>query len=345
MSKIREDYADPRRTVIISSAAGNVQADDFLGPREVTWVTLTSGGVLSRSFENKPPKITSEIRDAPLAMVASNTAHTLYLITTSGETATVPVKLIQQAHDPAQGVPFPTLCPLTKDAQIAYVLSLPPELEEGYLAMLTEQGEVKRLRLVDVPGLSANTFKLMDVEPEDRLLWAGCVNDESEMIVVTYQAQAIRFKMSEVRPTGLSAGGMRAVKLMGQRDRVIGAGIAADQMQVWVITDTGVAKSSPVQEYPTQGRAGSGVITMKLPKDAGGLAAAVVGQADDQIVVVTDKGKPKSMRINAAPQSGRNTKGDYVISMGAKESVARVIKPQERVELPEAASEETITEA
>lgn len=345
LSNIREQYADPRRTVIISGPAGNVQAGDFLGPREDTWVTLTSSGLLSRSFEDKPPKITSEVRDAPLAMLASNTTHTLYLITTSGQTATVPVKLLQQAHDPTQGVPFATLCPLTKEDEIAYVLSLPPELEEGYLAMVTEQGEIKRLRLVDVPGLSANTFRLMDVEAEDRLVWAGSVDDEDEMILVTYQAQAIRFKLSDVRPTGLSAGGMRAVKLMGQRDRVVGAGIADDQLSVWVITDTGIAKSSPVPEYPTQGRAGSGVITMKLPKDAGGLAAAVVGHPDDQIVVVTDKGKPKSMRINAAPQSGRNTKGDYVISMGVKEAVYRVIKPQERVELPEAADEEPFAES
>jgi len=102
---------------------------------------------------------------------------------------------------------------------------------------------------------------------------------------------------------------------MGQRDRVVGAGLADERANVWVCTDTGVAKSTPVPDYPVQGRGGQGVITMKLPKDALGLTAATVGRPDDNIVLVTDKGKPKYMRISLAPQAGRNTKGDYVISM------------------------------
>jgi hypothetical protein len=77
------------------------------------------------------------------------------------------------------------------------------------------------------------------------------------------------------------------------------------------------------------------VITMKLPKDAGGLAAMTVGRPDDNIVLVTDRGKPKYMRIGLAPQGGRSTKGDYVISMRAKELVARVVRLEPRIEIGE----------
>jgi DNA gyrase subunit A len=273
-------------------------------------------------------------------MMASNTTHTLYLFTSDGQAATIPVKVMQQAENPEQGVHYTTLCTLRKEDEITVALSLPPDLETGYLVTLTEQGEVKRLRLEDLPGLSSNAFKYMDIEKGDRLLWIGYVTDESEVVLATYQGQAIRFKVSDVRPTGLGAGGMRAIKLMGQRDRVIGGGIVDEQVNLWVCTDTGVAKSTPIDEYPTQGRAGSGVITMKLPKDAGGLTAATVGGLDDHIVLVTNKGKPKYMRISAAPQAGRNTKGDYVISMGAKEVAERVVKLIDRIEVPDAPPEE-----
>jgi DNA gyrase subunit A len=141
--------------------------------------------------------------------------------------------------------------------------------------------------------------------------------------------------VDDVRPTGLGAGGMRAVKLTGQRDRVVGAGIVDAEADVWVCTDTGVAKHTPVAEYPVQGRGGQGVITMKLPKDAGGLAAVTIGKPDDNIVLVTNKGKPKYMRIGLAPQGGRSTKGDYVISMGAKETAARVVRLEPRIEIGE----------
>jgi DNA gyrase subunit A len=132
---------------------------------------------------------------------------------------------------------------------------------------------------------------------------------------------------------------MRAIKLQGQRDRVVGAGIADQEANVWVCTDNGFANSTPVPDYPTQGRGGQGVVTMKLPKESGGLTVATIGWLDDNIVVVTDKGKPKYMRISLAPEAGRNTQGKNVIAMGAKESVWRVVKLEPRIEPVIATSE------
>lgn len=334
LMEIRQKYADPRRTVIISGPVGDIKADDFLGPNEDTWVTVTAGGLLSRTYQDAPPRITTEVRDAPLAMLASNTTHALYLFTADGQGATVPVKLLQQSEDPEQGIAYPSLCPLTAEDMVACVMSLPPTLEDGFLVAITEMGEVKRLRMEDLPGMVAKPFKFMDIEKGDRLLWTGFVMEDGEVILVTYQGQAIRFRVSDVRPTGLGAGGMRAVKLQGKSDRVVGAGVIDDRANVWVCTDTGVAKSTPVGEYPIQGRGGQGVITMKLPKDAGGLAAATVGRPDENIVLVTNKGKAKYMRVGLAPQAGRNTKGDYVISLRAKETVARVVKLEQRIVAP-----------
>ncbi len=79
---------------------------------------------------------------------------------------------------------------------------------------------------------------------------------------------------------------------------------------------------------------------MKLPKDAQGLAAATVGYPDDTIVVVTNRGKAKSMRLGLAPQAGRSTKGDYIISMSrANEVVSAVVRLEPRLALPAFAAE------
>lgn len=336
LAAIREQYADPRRTVIIAAPVGDIAAGDYLGPNEDTWVTLTEGGLLSRTFDDNAPRITTEVKDPPLAMLASNTTHTLYLFTADGQAATAPVKLLQQTDDPEQGISFVTFCSLHEDDTLTCALGLPPALDTGYLVAITALGEVKRLRLEDLPGMSAKPFKFMDIEADDALIWVGWVDDESEVVLATFQGQAIRFKVSDVRPTGLGAGGMRAVKLLGQRDHVVGAGVAEERANVWVCTDNGVGKSTPVADYPTQGRGGQGVITMKLPKDAMGLAAATVGCPDDNIVLVTNRGKGKYMRVSLAPQVGRNTKGDYIISMTRKgEEVARVVRLEPRLEVPD----------
>ncbi len=333
LGAIREKYADPRRTVIYSGAVGDVKAGDFLGPDEDTWVTLTASGLLSRTFEDSAPRVTIEVKDPPHAVLASNSTHTLYLFTADGNCATAPVKLLQQSDDPEQGTHYGTLCALSNEDTITCALSLSPRVETGYLVAITALGEVKRLRLEDLPGMVAKPFKFMDIEKNDRLIWVGYVADGDQIVLVTAQGQAIRFEVEQVRPTGLGAGGMRAVKLSGRRDRVVGAGIADDRARVWVCTDTGVAKSTAVTEYPTQGRGGQGVITIRLPKDAQGLAAATVGRPDDNIVVVTNRGKAKYMRVGLAPQGGRNTKGDYVISMTrVNEAVSGVVRFEPRIE-------------
>lgn len=334
---IKTAYGDPRRTIIADGTATSVSADQLLMPADDTWVTLSVSGKLGRSFEDAPPKITTEIKDPPRFILASNTAHILYLFTANGQCATIPVHQIPQVQAADEGVAFNSLCTLPAQTEVTAVLSLPGSAEAGFVLFVTAGGEVKRLRLEDLPGMTANTFTVMDVEKEDRLGWVLPTSGEDEIILVTAQAQAIRFSETDVRPTTLPAGGMRGVKLAGQRDRVVGAMVAVANQHVWTITDDGVAKSSPVADYPLQGRAGSGVIAMRLPKGSLEIAAAAIGRLDDNLVVLTDRNKPLYMRLGRAPQVGRGKPGgDIVITLRSKERVISVVTYQPRLQLPNA---------
>src|SRR5690606_30298659 len=134
------------------------------------------------------------------------------------------------------------------------------------------------------------------------------------------------------------SGGMRGIKLAEQRDAVVGANVVIENQYVWTITDDGVAIIAPVSEFPVQGRAGSGVIAMRLPKDSQGVAAATIGRQDENIIVLTDKAKAKYMRLGLAPKVKRGrTGGDYVISLRAKEAVTAVVNYQEQINIPEPA--------
>lgn len=333
LADLKERYADPRRTVIMGGPATDVSAGDLQVPNEDTWVAVTTEGLISRSYEDTPPRITAKSKTPPRALLASNTAHILYLFTEDGKAASIPVHQLSQANDLGEGVHFNTLCTLTKKDKIAAALSLPMSLEEGYLFLVATDGDVKRIRMEDMPGLTANSFPVMNVG-KAKLGWVFHVTEEDEVVLLTTQAQAIRFPINKVRPTGLPSGGMRGIKLLGQRDSIVGAGIADDKQYFWCITDTGVAKYTPMTEFPTQGRAGAGVITMKLPEDSFGAAAGMIGRQNDNIVVVTKKGKPKYMRVSLAPKLGRNAKGDYVISLTGNDAVESVISYQPRMKDP-----------
>lgn len=329
--EIKASYDDPRRTIIASGTASSVKAEDFLMPEEPTWVTLTTDGKLARSYTDAPPNVTTKTKNPPMLIMKSNTAQIVYLFTADGQAATIPVQQLPQVNDPTEGINFYSVTPLTSDHEVVAGLCL-PSMETGYLFTATAKAQVKRSRMEDLPGASTKAFTVMKVDKEDRLVAAFITTGKDQVMLTTAGAQTIRFPEDDVRPMGLVAGGVRGIKLQGKKDRVIAVLIANDNHQVWNITDDGIAKTSSCEEYPTQGRAGAGVITMRLPKDSREVVAAAIGHPDENIIALTNKGKPLYMRIGRAESVKRGRAGgDFVISLRSKEEVVGVITYQAEV--------------
>lgn len=306
---IKKRYADPRRTTILSGAATDVRPEDLLAHAESTWVALTHGGKISRTYQDAPPKITAQTQDPPRFLLRSNTADILYLFTSEGRAATIPVQNLPLTDDPSGGGDVIAMCDLRESGQVIGALSLLPNFEQGYVLLATERGEVKRIRTADLPGLSARAFPVINLG-EDRLIAAHFAREEDEAILITAEAQAIRFKLSEVRPTGLAAGGMRGIRL-SESDRVVSAQIVREGGALWTVTESGVAKSSPLTEYPVQGRGGVGVLTMRL-RLGDRLAAAIVGTLLDLVIVLTAQGRFRVVKFRDAPHGRRDLNGDLI---------------------------------
>jgi DNA gyrase subunit A len=341
LATIKQAYAQPRRSVIIAGSVSSTPADALHMPSERTWVTLTAGGKLARSFEAKAPRVTSDWNDAPRALLESTTDQLVYLFTTDGMGTTVPVHQLPQANSADEGQPFANVTSLSADQQIAAALTLPATLEDGYVVFATRNGEVKRLRTADLPGMTANAFKVIDLDAGDALGWVLVTDGDAEIVLVTSDAAAIRFRESDVRPTGLGAGGMRGIKL-AERAQVIGAALAQADGLLITVTEDGIAKSSLLKEYPAQGRAGGGVIAMKLPTADSRLSAAcVVSGPNEAFVLLTGKGKFKHMKASAVPAAKRAGKGDYVLSVNARDRVQELVLFTPLRELPNGEAVET----
>jgi DNA gyrase subunit A len=324
--EIKRVYGDPRRTVIVEGSKGEAVTMTELVPEQKVWVVVTEGGQISRTFDEKQPKVTTAVKDPPRVMLESAANETLYLFTRDGMAAAVPVHQLERSNDFQQGLHWADVAPLDRDQDVVAALSISPGRDDGYLVLASVGGMVKRVALEDLPGVSANAFRVMGLS-RDSLEWAELSSGDDEVILVTAEGMTIRFGEDEVRPMGLPAAGVKGVKLGGADDRVVGMGLVAPRASLWVVTKDGVAKSSPLSEYPRQGRYGAGVITMKFDKGSL-LAASAIGTMDDNLVVVTSKGKPKYMRFGLAPRSGRATMGKSVIAMSGKEEVVGVVTPR-----------------
>jgi DNA gyrase subunit A len=317
---VRAAYGDKRRTVIVDSQAGmSADAALFL-PDEPALLTLTTTGKLARMHDQVMPKVTAENKEPPRLIIEGSANHVVYVVTTKGMCATIPMQQIPEADTPADGSLFSDLAPLSSSDEVAAVLSMPPGQEHGYLFMASEQGLVKRVRLSDMPGLVTKPFPIMNVADDDKLGWVMATDGRREVILTTREAMSIRFPENDVRPTGLPAGGMKGVKLANERSRVVGADIVREGEVMLTVSDDAVAKVSALSDYPVQGRAGGGVITMRLPKSSKEVAATAVVSLDETAYLLSNRGKAIKLGLKRIPLVIRGRPGgDIQMSMERKD--------------------------
>ena len=164
----------------------------------------------------------------------------------------------------------------------------------------------------------------------DSVIAARLTRGDEDVLLFSQQGMAIRFKQEEVRPMGLPAGGVVGMKLL-DGDIVMALALAdesAGDLDVVIGTTDGRAKRVAFKEYPTQGRAGKGVISAKLIKDAT-VADAVIATPEDSIVYVTLKGNAKSLKAKNLARRGRPAQGDDAIAMSGSDRLARMVVVQD----------------
>ena len=330
LREVRQTWQDPRRTLIANAQATGEEQQNL--PETSTWISLTVTGRLARSHEDRPPKVTTSQREPPRFLLQGSTSQILYLFSASGLCASLPVQQLPAATGPGEGAFVHSLCPLDGEEEIVALVALPASTGEGFLLLATTGGQVKRISVQDLPGVSSNAFSVMKLAPKDTLLQVLQTDGSRDILLVSAQSRAIRIDENEVRQTGLAAGGMRGIKLAARKDQLAGAMLVRDGLHVWSITEDGLAQSTPAVEFPRQGRGGQGVRLTRLPQGSRGLVAATVGRLDDNILTLTNRGKARYMRLGLAPRLKRGQPGsDYVIALRAREKVVAVIPFQRQV--------------
>jgi DNA gyrase subunit A len=325
---LKARYGDARRTRIVDQEKGHHTARDLVEQEDVL-VTLWQDGQVSKT--PTPPRVSS--RAVPLAQTWGNSRDDVAFFTASGQAVLIPLhQLAGEQPTPASSL---TTFAGADDLVSALVLPHPVEDEEPpeiYLTLVTKSGRIKRITLEDFSSASRGAVTAMNVDEGDQLAWVAQTSGQHEVLLATRQGKAIRFSESEVRPMGLSAAGVLAVRL-GKDDVVVGMGIVRDDAYVVLMTEKGYAKRTPVKAFPTQKRYGGGVQAIKLSSRSGPLAAAVLASEHQDLLLATTRGRATRLPVEAVRSQGRaaagigsrdDTKEPYVDS-GKNEAPARLI--------------------
>ncbi|HEX2996136.1 MAG TPA: DNA gyrase C-terminal beta-propeller domain-containing protein, partial [Anaerolineales bacterium] len=258
----------------------------------------------------------------------ASTNDTVYFVAKSGRAAAVAAHILPQAEKLTQGTLFHRVSPLTENDSLAAVFALPSRKsalpEETCVITATRMGMIKKSLISELPGPSSQTFALVKVNEGDRLIEVGLTDNKSkDILLVTAQGMAIRFKEEEVRPMGLVAAGVNGLKLY-DNDEVVGMEILPTDGEIFLITKDGKAKRLEQKEFPAQGRYGKGVIAWDLPEKLR-LAGVVVDKPNHMATIHLTKGAPKSARLDEAGLRKRAaTKGDLVVEVKPGEEVVSV---------------------
>jgi len=328
--KVREQYADRRRTQIINlsengKAAKTLTARDFM-PQQQVWIGVTEDGLVSRTHDDKQPKHSGN--DAPRWLVKASTTDTVYFVAKSGRAAAVAAHILPQAEKLSQGTLFHRVSPLQDSDSLAAVFTLPSRKsalpEETCVITATKLGMIKKSLVSELPGPSSQTFVLVRVNEGDRLIEVGLTDNKSkDILLATARGMAIRFKEDEVRPMGLVAAGVNGLKL-ADKDEVVGMEILPAEGEIFFITSEGKAKRVEQKEFPVQGRYGRGVIAWDLSEKVR-LAGVVVDKPNHMATIHLTKGAPKSTRLDeVAIRKRAATKGDVVVEVKPGEEVVSI---------------------
>jgi DNA gyrase subunit A len=341
LGAVKEKYQDVRRTQILDSGDVKLLSASDLLPDEQVWVMVGEKGTLARTTSPEMVRIPLKPTEQPFALLEANTQDILYLFAADGRSASLPVYQLPQAVELGKGTHWADLTGFSRRDHLAAAQVLPVNAN-GYVFLTTLAGVVKRIRVDDLPGITSQPFTVMNVPDDDALGWAELTSGEEEVLLATAAGQAIRFKEEEVRPSGLPAGGVYGIKLANEADGVIAMSVVDPAGYLWSITDNGLAKATPLSEYPTQGRHGQGVRNMSLPKDAAEVVAAVIGAENTQILITTGVGSTKKLKLNESYIGSRSIRPRSVMSVGPRNRITGALRMMSRPDIVEEGQETAV---
>ncbi len=339
LNEIKERYGDPRRTEIVNRSE-EISIEDLIVEEDMV-VTISHEGYIKRNpatlyraqrrgGKGKIGTTTREEDFVEYLFVASTHSYILFF-TTVGKVYWIKVHELPQAGRTARGKPIVNLLHLEEGEKVSAFLSV-REFQEGrFVVFATQKGLVKKTELMAYANPRSTGIRAIALEQRDEVIGVHLTDVQQEIILSTMDGQSIRFKEGQVRPTGRGTYGVVGMRL-DKRDQVVSMEILSLGANILTVSENGYGKRTAMEEYRFQSRGGKGIITMKTTKKTGRVVGVQQVTEDDQLMLVTYKGKIIRLRIKDIRIIGRNTQGVRLIDLESGERVVSLARLAEKDE-------------
>ncbi|MGH7795033.1 MAG: DNA gyrase subunit A [Candidatus Binatia bacterium] len=339
LTGLKKNYGDERRTQIVNRSE-EISIEDMIVDEDMA-VTISHDGYIKRNpvtlyraqrrgGKGKIGTTTKEEDFVEYLFIASMHAYILFF-TTIGKVYRIKVHELPQASRAARGRPIVNLLDLEAGERVSAFLSV-REFQEGrYIVFATKNGLIKKTELMAYANPRASGIRAIGLEDGDEVIGVRLTDGQQEVILSTADGQSIRFKEEQVRPTGRGTFGVVGMKL-DPGDKVVSMEILTLGFDILTVSEGGYGKRTEMDEYRLQSRGGKGIITMKTTDKTGRVVGVQQVTEDDQLMLISNKGKIIRMRIKDIRVIGRNTQGVRLIEIEESERVVSLARLAEKEE-------------
>ncbi|MGT2799238.1 DNA gyrase subunit A [Streptococcus marmotae] len=330
LEEIKRKYADPRRTELMVGEVLSLEDEDLIEETDVL-ITLSNQGYIKRLAQDEFHAQKRGGRgvqgtgvkddDFVRELVSTSTHDRLLFFTNKGRVYRLKGYEIPEYGRTAKGLPVVNLLKLEENESIQTIINVTKEQEEGhYLFFTTRQGIVKRTSVAEFGNIRQNGLKALNLKEDDELINVFLTDGQTDVIMGSKFGYAVRFTETDVRNMSRIATGVRGMRLR-EGDCLVGAAVVSDDQEVLVLTENGFGKRTPASEYPTKGRGGKGIKTVKVAEKNGYLAGLTTISGDEDIMVITDTGVIIRTNVANISQTGRATMGVKVMRLDNEASI------------------------
>ncbi len=339
LEAVVEEFGDERRTEIVESQH-DLTVEELI-TEEDRVVTISNGGYAKTQplsdyqaqRRGGMGKSATAVKDEDFVehLLVASTHATILCFTNFGKVYWLKVYQIPVAGRNSRGRPVVNLLPLDEGESISSILPVEEYSADKYVIMATANGTVKKTSLDQYSRPRSVGLRAVDLVEGDHLVDTAIIDDNSDIMLFSSEGKAVRFASTDARPMGRVSKGVRGMRLP-EGQSVISMVVPEEDGFLLTVCENGYGKRTKVDEFPTKGRGGKGMIAIQASERNGPLVGATQLFAGDEIMLISDQGTMVRTRGDEISVVGRNTQGVRIIRLKVDENLvrlARIAEPEE----------------
>ena len=344
MREISRKFSDKRRTEISAEGTKDLNVEDLIAEEDMV-VTVTHAGYVKRTpldtyrSQKRGGKgvqgVNLKDEDFVEDLFVASTHDYVLFFSNKGKVYRLKVHELPIGQRTARGTAMVNLVPFEDGERAAAVITCRTFPDDEYLMFATANGTVKKTAMSAYDRTRRDGIIAINLREGDELVNVRRVKEGEKVMLVSTDGKAIMFPESDVRPMGRDTSGVRGITLKDGA-KMLGMEITNGNGDLFVITEKGYGKRTPVSDYPEHKRGGQGVFTITMTEKKGNLVACRIVGPQHELMIMSNEGVVIRVKSKDISRLGRSTQGVKVMNLGDDDTVSAIARMAVAKRKPEA---------